>query len=193
MSLKSRNKLLNAYREPSPAMALDEQRAMAYKLCTNALVALVLIGIMLAIFPIVWIFAEPTSSQKIGIFLGFLLCFLCFIAVAIYSLPLARDRRAFKTLRSTTSETLTVSVKRVRLLRFSRGKYDPGKIVGYRLSCEDGTKYTYYAPMYAAYPVQLSREIRTYLLSVPQSLTLYRGTRLIKTDPYHNRIPTYRP
>ena len=37
---------------------------------------------------------------------------------------------------------------------------------------------------------QLSREIRSYLLSAPQSLTVYRGTHLIKTDPYYNRIPT---
>ena len=141
MSLKSRNKQMNTYREPSSAMELDEQRATAHKLYVNALVALILIGIELGIFPILWIFVEPTPSQKIGIFTGFLACLLCFIAVAIYFAPLVRDRRAFKTLRSTASEPCTVTVKRVRLLRFSRGKYDPGTIVGYRLSCEDGAKY----------------------------------------------------
>ena len=193
MSLKSRNKQMNTYREPSSAMELDEQRATAHKLYVNALVALILIGIELGIFPILWIFVEPTPSQKIGIFTGFLACLLCFIAVAIYFAPLVRDRRAFKTLRSTASEPCTVTVKRVRLLRFSRGKYDPGTIVGYRLSCEDGAKYTYYATAQAAYSVQLSREIRSYLLSAPQSLTVYRGTCLVKTDPYYNRIPTYCP
>jgi hypothetical protein len=184
---------MKAYKEPSSAMELDEQRATAHKLYVNALVALILIGIELGVFPILWIFVEPTPSQKIGIVTGFLACFLCFIAVAIYFAPLSRENRAFKALRSTTSETRTVTVKRVRLLRFSRGKYDPGQIVGYRLSCDDGARYTYYATMRSAYSAQLSREIRDYLLSAPQRLTVYRGTHLIKTDPYYNRIPTYRP